>query len=370
MTGTSCDGIDLAYVEFNENSDSFLNVIAFETLNYPAEASQFVSECINEKKHISELSQFGFYLSEIFAESINEFLSARKIPRNEVDFIAVHGQTLWHNPMKENFLNRQISSTYQAVNLSALAKLTGIHVIGDLRSGDIALGGQGAPLVTIFDYDFFQDNSKDRILLNIGGISNLTYLPKENSKENMMAFDCGQGNTLLDLACNKYFGVGYDKDGEIAKSGILNEELLSLLFEDGFIKSTPPKSTGREKYNLAFLENALSKLDYSPKPSDILRTLTEFTAEAISFNIKNFCTEDFEIIISGGGRNNIFLMDLLASILNNSTFVSIEQFGIPSDGKEAIAFAYLGWLYLKGITGNLPSATGAKRSTILGTFAI
>lgn len=367
MTGTSCDGIDISLVEFNESTSKLLKVLATETSDFPIEAAEFVSKIIATKVSISEISQYNFYLSQLFAERIIEFLNFNGIKKADVDFIAVHGQTLWHNPSPEIFLNKNISSTYQAINLSAMAKLTGIPVIGDFRSGDIALGGQGAPLVPIFDYDFFSSNEKDRILVNIGGISNLTYIAK-GSKE-ILAFDCGPGNTLIDLASRKYLSQKLDINGENAKVGNLNEPMLSLLLADNFISAYPPKSTGREKYNEEFLEGVINQLDFEIDVKDILRTLTEFTAEAIRINIEKFCSEEYEIIISGGGRNNKFLMELLKSKLFKSEFKEIEDFGIPSDAKESIAFAYLGWLFLKGKQGNIPTATGAKFSTLLGVIA-
>jgi anhydro-N-acetylmuramic acid kinase len=370
MTGTSCDGIDLALVQFDNPDSQNLKILDSRTLPYPSEISDFVNKLITEKIHISEISQFEFFLSELYAEAINEFLRLNKKLSFEIDFIAVHGQTIWHNPIKADFFGKQISSTLQSVNLSSLAKLTGIPVIGDFRSGDIALGGQGAPLVPRFDYDFFADSSVSRILLNIGGISNITFIPKGCSETSVIAFDCGPGNTLLDITCKKYFGKPFDENGEKARSGKINSEFLQLLLNDDFITAEPPKSTGREKFNERFLDILLEQLNHKPEPRVLMRTLAEFTAETIRTNIENYCDTNSEIIVSGGGRENTFLMRLIQEKLPNAKFRQIEEFGIPSDGKEAIAFAYLGWLFLKGKTGNIHSVTGASKGTILGTLAI
>lgn len=370
MTGTSCDGIDISAVKFTENSDDFMELIAFNTLPLPKEITGFVQKCSQNQVQLSDISQFNFFLSQIFANAVKEFLSFNNLKESEIDFIAVHGQTIWHNPAKTLFFGNEVASTFQSINLSALSKLTEIPVIGDFRAGDIAFGGQGAPLVPIFDKRFFQSKVENTICLNIGGISNLTFIPKENSHLDFNAFDCGPGNTLINIAAKKYYGLDYDIDGETASKGKLIRPLFDELLRDDYLMKTPPKSTGREKYNLEYLNKSLDKLVITPEPTDILRTFTELTAEAISININQFTDEDSRIIVSGGGRNNLFLMNLLKEKLPKSKFIDIEDFGIPSDGKESIAFAYLGWLFLKGLPGNIPSATGARKETILGTLAI
>jgi len=370
MTGTSLDGMDFALVNFSENeSKPNFSLLQSHFFPFPQVLKDKIREIIAVELLISEFSQFNYYLSYLFNDKYWEFLDLYSIDNNEIDCIAVHGQTLWHNPQKTQFLDKQIPSTLQAINLSVLAKLTGKIVIGDFRSGDIALGGQGAPLVPIFDYDFLRDSSEDRILLNIGGISNITYLPKNCRKSDVKAFDCGPGNMLIDEIAKMYFGVNYDNQGSIAKMGKINTQLLNILLEDDFIALSPPKSTGRERYNLSFIESTLEKINKSIPKEDILRTFTEFTALAISQNIIEFANPKSYIIVSGGGRGNLFLMDLLRNKLVNVTFNKIEDYGILSDFKEAIAFAYLGYLTMNNKTGNIPQATGANIPTILGTIA-
>lgn len=370
MTGTSCDGIDISAVKFNENSNEFLELVAFNSLPLPKEIAGFVQKCSQNQVQLSDVSQFNFFLSQIFADAVKDFLTFNNLKEDEIDFIAVHGQTIWHNPLKILFWGREVISTFQAINLSALSKLTGIPVIGDFRAGDIAFGGQGAPLVPIFDKKFFQSKIENTICLNIGGISNITFIPKENSSLDFKAFDCGPGNVLINICSKKYFGLDYDKDGEIASKGKIIQPLLNELLNEDYILMPPPKSTGREKFNLEFILNSLKELGYTPEPIDILRTFTEYTAEVISQNIIQFTDSNSRIIVSGGGRNNLFLMKLLREMLPKSEFIDIEDFGIPSDGKESIAFAYLGWLFLKGLPGNIPTATGASKETILGCLAI
>jgi len=371
MTGTSLDGIDYALVNFQEvSSKPTFSLIATHFFEYTEALKNKIRGIISESLPISEFSQFNFYLSYLFNEKYQEFLDLYSINPIDIDCIATHGQTIWHNPNNTSFLDKQIPSTLQAGNISILAKLTGKPVVGDFRSGDIALGGQGAPLVTIFDYDYFHNNNEDRILLNIGGISNITYLPKNSNLSQILAFDCGPGNILIDAIASEYFSVAFDKNGAIAKNGNINHQLLDILLNDDFISKLPPKSTGREKYNKYSIEKVLSLIPYQIGKEDILRTFTEFTATAIAKNIIQFANPHSTIIASGGGRSNMFLMELLHNKLPQAKFNNIEDYGIPSDFKEAIAFAYLGHLRLNNMPGNVPFATGASHSTILGAIAL
>lgn len=369
MTGTSCDSIDISAIQFSEHSINEFNVIISKSYPYPSEINEFVKRILTEKISISELSQFNYYISEVYAQAINHFIE--QYLKLEPDFLAVHGQTIWHNPINELFLGKNIASTYQAINLSSLAKKTGLPVVGDFRAGDLALGGQGAPLVPIFDYYTFRSDEKSSICVNIGGISNLTILPKKCSKSHVLAFDCGPGNALIDIYTMEHFNMSYDKNGEIARSGLFNKEMFFNLIEnDSYQKIKPPKSTGKEYYNIKLINDTLDLIPHSVHPNDILNTLTHYTAYTIANNIKNFSDSSFEIILSGGGVRNKYLMECLENYLRDYTINTTEQYGINPDFKESIAFAYLGYLFLNEESGNLPSATGARKETILGTFAI
>ena len=371
MTGTSLDGIDFALANFEEIAgNTKLSIIATYFCPYSQSLKNKIQSIISDKIHISEFSQLDFYLAHLFNDKYQEYLNLHQIDPAFIDCISIHGQTLWHNPHQSQFLDMQISSTLQATNLSALAKLTSKPVIGDFRSGDIAIGGEGAPLVPIFDYDFFHSTEESRILLNIGGISNLTYLPINCDVSQMLAFDCGPGNMLIDYLTEQYFHIPYDKNGEIGRSGKLDLQLLHILLNDDFITKIPPKSTGREKYNPQYIKSALDVLNHPIKHTDILRTFTEFTAIAISQNIVQFANPQSTIIVSGGGRENLFIMELLQNKLSEANFKRIEDFGVPSDFKEAIAFAYLGYLNINRKVGNIVTATGASQETVLGVIAL
>jgi anhydro-N-acetylmuramic acid kinase len=370
MTGTSCDAIDISLVKFEYFDDLKLSLIKFKSKSFPLNYAKKVKEIIENKISIQEISQFNFYYSYLIADSVKEFIESEQINYFDIDFIAIHGQTLWHNPTPSNFMGKKISSTYQSVNLSAIAKILKKPIIGDFRSGDIALGGQGAPLVPIFDELFFQDESKDTICLNLGGIANITVVPNKKSKKEVIAFDIGPANTLIDLVASQYFDKNYDEDGDLAKQGKLDQSLLKIMLDDEYFILPPPKSTGREKFNIKFIDNSLQKLNYRVKPIDLLRTLTELTAITIANSINKLELEIPRLIISGGGRNNKFLIELLSENLNKVEIKNIEDFGIISESKESVAFAYLGWLFLMQRNGNLPSVTGAIQKTILGTLAI
>lgn len=370
MTGTSCDAIDISYVEFNEESFLKISLLDFFSIKLTNEYANKVKEIIENKISIQDISQFNFYYSKMIVDAVMEFISKKQINYSEVDFVAVHGQTLWHNPIPTNFLGKEIISTYQAVNLSFLAKYLGKPVIGDFRSGDIAFGGQGAPLVPIFDSFFFKAQDKTTICLNLGGIANMTVIPFDKSDSEIIAYDIGPANTLIDLVSSKYFGIQFDENGDLASQGTLDKELLTIMLDDEYFKLLPPKSTGREKFNAKFIENALQKLNYQVNPIDLLRTVTELTATTIANAINDLQLNSSRLVISGGGKNNKLLISLLLQKLSNVEVKNIEDYGISSEAKESVAFAYLGWLFLRMQNGNLPSVTGATNSTILGTLAI
>ncbi len=377
MTGTSCDGIDIAAVEFSEEEFSKFTILKYKTFDYPKEVNEFINTVNSNNSSISEISQFNYYISQLYADAISKFMNEFNFS-DKIDFVAVHGQTIWHQPNKTAFLNKSIASTYQAINLSALSKLIALPVVGDFRAGDIALGGNGAPLVPIFDFALFARYNSNFIVLNIGGISNLTLIPETDKISDIIAFDCGPGNILINLLAEKYFNLTYDNNGEIAKSGKVNSMLLDIIRDyDNYCELPFPKSTGREHYNQEFIDKVLHIFNdnYSNIPkNDIVATFSHYSAICIASSIEKLGIDKFKLIISGGGLNNTFLIDSIKNelISRNQEFIieNIEQYGINSDAKEAIAFAYLGYLFLNQEYGNVPNATGAISSTILGTLAI
>ena len=257
---------------------------------------------------------------------------------------------------------------------SVIAKLTGVLTIGDFRTGDVALGGQGAPLVPYFDYLMFHSNKKSRALLNIGGISNITVLDKKGDASSVIAFDTGPGNMMIDLLAKKYFDVEYDKNGKIASSGNINEEIFNWLKKyDDYIGKKIPKSTGREYYGAEFLAPLLKKFRSIPK-EDLLATVAAFTAYGVYRNYEKYIkseTEISELFVSGGGARNNFIMNSLKKYFGKTVEVrNVKNLGISSDAKEAICFAVLTNETLAGNPANIPRVTGAIRPTILGKICL
>lgn len=373
MTGTSLDGVDVAIVEFssNENNKHSLKLIAFDTYPFSESVKELALKIIENKASLQDITLFHYLLPQVYAESIRKLCDDSSFPIANIDAIGMHGQTVWHEPTPMRIDKYDVAGTLQLGSPSALANILNIPVVGDFRVADIALGGQGAPLVPIFDYKFLRSETENVIALNIGGIANITYL-KIGCKENdVIAFDTGPGNSLIDEACKNYYNINYDKDGEIAQKGKLIPELLENLMNNPYIRQNPPKSTGKETFNLDYVLNKIESSKLTNKyPEYIIRTLSEFTVRSIALNIKLFASPEAKIIISGGGANNSFLMKLLTDQLPLSKIIKSDEMCIPSDAKEAIAFAYLAYRTLGGLHGNLPSVTGAKREAVLGLIAI
>lgn len=362
MTGTSVDAIDIAAARFD---DSAIEIGAIDEFPFTDELQIFLKSLTYDIT-LKDLSQLNVRYSEEIADAINQFISANNLNRDEIKAIGLHGQTLWHNPEAEEFLKQKISSTYQLGSGAVLAQKTGVDVVTDFRAADMAVGGQGAPLIPIFDIAFLGEKGSDTIILNIGGIANITYLPKSCRKEDIIAFDTGPGNCLIDLAMQKLFGKKYDANGETARVGKVNEEALSKLLEEEYISRNYPKSTGKELFNEVFSQkNGI----YVLPENDIITTLTHFTAKSIANNINQITNGNFTLKIAGGGARNSYLTELLEEYLPNAEIIKPELNGIDiSDGREALLMCYLAYLRVIEKTANLPSVTGANKEVILGSL--
>lgn len=372
MTGTSLDGIDCAVVDFPPTSDTKPNfeLIADGTYPISTELKALLQKIISGNGKTADISLAHFALAKEYAEASEQICVDNNIDKSSIDALGIHGQTVWHDPSGV-YSDMKIGSTLQLCSGSALAQLFGKIVISDFRSADVALGGNGAPLVPIFDFYFLSSEKQNVIALNIGGIANITLLPANCKENEVIAFDTGPGNTLIDSACRKLYNREYDPSGSIARSGKADEDLLSELMQINFISQPPPKSTGRELFNDDTIIPLYNKLNSGYLQSqDIIRTLTEFTAKSIAFNIKEFGFESGRLAVSGGGAKNDFLMELLENELTGFEIVKSDVAGVPADSKEAICFAFLAYLTLNRKSGNLPSATGAIRSAILGSISI
>lgn len=363
MSGTSLDGVDASLV--NIENEKF-TLIKFVTLPYEAEFKKKIMRNLSdETAKLSQICSLNFELGYKFVEAIDLLLVGTPYKYIDIDFVASHGQTIWHNPHHQEGL---VPSTLQIGDASVIANLTGIKTITNFRTADMVVGGEGAPLVPMSEFMLFKSDEKNRLLQNIGGISNLTYLPKGCKIDEVVAFDCGPGNVMIDYFTSKYFQIPYDDGGRIALSGKVIKNILDELKKDEFIKKQPPKSTGREQYSAKNMEKLAEDLHFNQyHPRDVIATITEFTAYCICYHYLEYIKNFDEVIVSGGGSHNNYIMKRMREILNCDVFRQ-EDLGFNSDAKEAIAFAVLGYLTLQGKPGNVCSATGAKKPAILGSI--
>jgi anhydro-N-acetylmuramic acid kinase len=376
MSGTSLDGVDAVLTQITGNGvDTKIKQLGFITYPFPKEMKKLILRNAElNGGNVTDICKLNFLVARVYVDAIKKLCQENKLPLRKIDLIGSHGQTIHHLPKKEKLFDYDTSSTLQIGDPSVIAKLTGILTIGDFRVADVALGGEGAPLVPYFDYIVFHSNKKNRALLNIGGISNITVLDKKGKVDDVIAFDTGPGNMLIDYLTKKYFDKDYDKDGKIARRGKIITELFNYLKQnDFFIERRPPKSTGREYYGKEFLSSLIKKFK-KISHEDIIRTVTLFTAYGIYRNYEKFVkkeTEISELFISGGGARNLKLVDDLKNYFGKKVKVkNVESLGISSDAKEAICFAVLANETISENETNIPRVTGASRKTILGKICL
>ncbi|HEY6392375.1 MAG TPA: anhydro-N-acetylmuramic acid kinase [Bryobacteraceae bacterium] len=342
ISGTSVDGIDVAVVDIDDS----IKVIATTTVPYPPNVHEAILSVSNAATHTATIARLNFLLGELFAEVVR----AAGVPLETIELIGSHGQTIFHEGEPVEFLGRKIASTMQIGEAAIIAERTGIETIADFRTSDMAAGGKGAPLVPFLDYRLFRHPSIARVALNIGGIANITVIPAGARMEDVIAFDTGPGNMVIDA-----LAPPFDRNGERARAGQVNQALLErLLDEDPYYRREPPKACGREQFGADFVER--TRID--------IATATELTVRTIALAIGKYPAIE-EAIVSGGGAHNGYMMERLAAVLKPRVTTSAE-FGIGVDSKEAILFAVLAHQTHQRRAGNLPSATGARKAAILG----
>lgn len=357
MSGTSADGIDAALVEFKPAPQ----LLASHFLAYPPELRQrilLLAAGTVSGDTLDVAGELDAELGQWFARAANELLLQAGLPASRVRAIGSHGQTVRHRP------NRQHPFSLQIADPNVIAARTGITVVADFRRRDIALGGQGAPLVPAFHHAVFNDPHQDRAVVNIGGIANVTLLPAGQGR--VTGFDTGPGNVLLDTWSSAELGKPYDTGGEYAASGHIAAGLLQDMLADDYFAAPPPKSTGREHFNAAWLEPHLQR-HALPAP-DVMATLVELTAQSIIDAILHHAVATARVLVCGGGTHNHYLMQRLATLFGESRVESTELHGIHPDWVEAMAFAWLAQETLAGRPGNLPDVTGASRAAVLGAI--
>lgn len=357
MSGTSVDGVDIAIVDF---AGSRPNIVHAETFPYDTETSQRIhSLCRSGEEEIDRLGPLDHDLGLIFGNAVNSTLKRLKLYSTDIAAIGSHGQTIRHRP------NQTSPFTLQIGDPNVLAIHTNIDVIADFRKKDVALGGQGAPLVPAFHHAMFKSRNANRAIVNIGGIANITWIPNTLSIDDVIGFDTGPGNRLMDAWCFRHTGKLYDEDGQWAGSGKIHQQLLSNLLSHPFLNKPYPKSTGREEFNLAWLDSVLDGLAEKLLTVDVQRTLLEYTVITIQQHLHMFSHLN-EVYICGGGACNGLLMSRLQDSMGPILIQPTDKLGISADSVEASAFAWLAFAYQNNIPSNVPSVTGASRSAVLG----
>ncbi|NOY76693.1 MAG: anhydro-N-acetylmuramic acid kinase [Calditrichaeota bacterium] len=374
MSGTSLDGLDMAHVQVSgQGLQTQFSLKAFQTMSYSPRIRELILHCAApEKGSTACVSQLNFFLAALWGEYVLDFLKTNAIPPHTIDLIGSHGQTIYHQPGPVDVAGQKVRSTLQIGDPSVLAKRTGIPVVGNFRVADMALGGEGAPLVPYVDFLLLRSSSKNRAILNIGGIANVTLLPKNAKKEDVFAFDTGPGNMLIDAVAKTYFRQDFDRNAELARRGRVSRDVLQALLKDPFIQRTPPKSTGRRYFGAEFLKKIKDVAEkHHLTPYDLLATVTQFTSESIVFSYRQWIRPRAEVdewIVSGGGARNPMILEELRKQLQPANVILSDDVGLPGDAKEAIAFAILANELVSGQPGNLPSVTGASRETPLGVL--
>lgn len=362
MSGTSLDGVDAALVRINGPSEVALE--AFHTHPYSPEQRNRIVNCI-AGGGARDLALLNVDMGAWFADAVSELLRNAAVDAGALSFIASHGHTVWHEPAR---------ASLQLGDPAVIAEMLSVCIVSNFRSRDVAAGGQGAPLVPIADVQLFGSGEHERLLLNIGGIANVTWVPRRGSFAGVIAFDTGPGVAVIDATVRMLVPPRtYDESGAIAAKGRPIPEIVNEFLQDEFFSRDPPKSTGRERFGDSFaaaLVAAARERANELSDSDLICTATALTAEAIRNQIERWVPHSNirQMVVSGGGVHNVTLMGMIRASLPEWKILKFDELFFDGDAKEAVAFAYLGWSTLNGEPQNLSSATGAAGPRVLGTI--
>jgi anhydro-N-acetylmuramic acid kinase len=376
MSGTSADGINVALVRITSSRNRAgmpgLHFLAHAEYPYPKHVRRTVLAAMNSSKaSVADLARLNFLLAELYADAV---LATQRRFRLKAELVGCHGQTLYHQGEAVPFLGRRLAATWQTGEGALVAARVGVPVVSDFRPADMAAGGKGAPLVPFLDFLLYRDSLAGRIVQNIGGIANSTAIPASASPNEVVAFDTGPGNMLIDAVTDQLFGKVFDRDGRIAGSGAVLDPVISDVMRGSFFRRKPPKTAGREEFGREFAQDFVRRCGRVDK-RDIVSTATALTARSIADALRRFVihrTVSYrDFIVSGGGASNPTLMAMLANELRplGLQIRSSDEFGLPSEAKEAAAFALLAFQTWNRKPSNVPSATGAKRPAILGKIS-
>ena len=364
MSGTSLDGVDGVLAEFDarDSGPGTIQVLAHHHEGFGADLRDGLLQLNRpgpDELHRAALAANA--LARVYADVVGQLLKSASIEATQVCAIGAHGQTVRHRPQEFD----RSGYTLQLLNGALLAELGGIDVVCDLRSRDVAAGGQGAPLVPAVHAALFASPQADVAVLNLGGIGNLTLLPAVGT---VRGFDCGPGNALLDHWCQRHMSTDFDAEGRWAASGRVHDDLLQRMLAEPFLGRQPPKSTGRELFNAEWLDRALARVDRLVPPADVQATLAEFTARAATDALRTHAPATSRLLVCGGGAFNTHLMQRLAALMPGAAVQSTAACGVPPEQVEALAFAWLARAFVQRQPGNLAAVTGARGPRVLGAL--
>lgn len=393
MSGTSADGINVALIRIRDGkaSDSYqasdssarvrgrerprhtIKLLGHAEYSYPSKVRAAILAAMNaECAAVADLARLSFLLGELYSEAA---LATQRKFRIKAELVGCHGQTLYHQGDARTFLGRKVAATWQTGEAAIIAERVGVPVVSDFRPADMAAGGKGAPFVPYLDFLFFADPKIGRIAQNIGGIANLTAIPAGRSASRVVAFDTGPGNMVIDAVTDALFGQAFDREGKIAASGIVLEPVIKQVLRRTFFRTQPPKTAGREEFGREFVREFLQQCQRFRK-EDVVATATALTARSVGDAVRRFVTQKpnhsfREMVISGGGTRNSTLVAMLAETLAplGIQLRFSDEFGLPSEAKEAVAFAVLAYETWNRRPSNVPSATGAKKAKVLGKIS-
>lgn len=372
MSGTSVDGIDVALVELSGEAASLrCRLVAYHEIPFPDEVRDEVLAVSDAVVATSRISQLDFLLGQLFGQAVIEACDRSELAASQLDLVGSHGQTIYHQGEREPWHGFDVASTLQIGESACIARACGVPVVSDFRPSDIAAGGIGAPLVPYVDYLLFKSDLTSRVVLNIGGIANLSALPAGRGAGAVVAFDTGPGNMVMDQLI-AHFTDGeqrYDCDGRMALSGRADEAFVDELLADPWYALPAPKSTGRERYGKRFAKRIL---DRGLSPADAMASAARLTARSILLGLERWVRPVMsveQLLVSGGGWRNPAIMAPLKDSLAETRVGPTDDLGVPAGAKEAVAFAVLAYESYHGRPGNVPSATGADRPVVLGKIS-
>ena len=365
MSGTSLDGIDVAIVDIEGRR---IRTVAFHSMPYPEPVRKAILGISNATTTTGQIARLHFRLGQLYARAVQETIRRGRVRSGSVELIGCHGQTIYHQGDSEPFLGKPVAATMQIGEASVIAEALAVPVVSDFRTRDMAAGGKGAPLVPYLDYWLFRHARRGRVALNIGGIANITAIPPGARPDEVLAFDTGPGNMVMDALTTELTRgrQHFDRNGSIAARGKVDRALLDSILGDVYYRRRPPKTAGREQYGAEFI----ARLKRARLPlRDLIATATALTAATIAGGVERFVMPWMpvhELIASGGGVRNMTLMGYLQAFLPDVRIARSDEFGIDADAKEAVAFAVMAYETFRKRTSNVPSATGARRPVVLG----